>query len=114
MCLVHSCFSSSPILYVFACLQLISSCHYLPLKQNALEDNYSVCKKELSNAILKVTVFLSDPWGDTMFSNYIIIQNQAPNTHMCMFYINIIFLVSLEILPNYGSKSEIGIMAIHL
>lgn len=49
-----------------------------------------------------------------MFSNYIIIKNQAPYTHMCKFYINIIFLVSLEILPIYGSKSETVVMAIHL
>lgn len=49
-----------------------------------------------------------------MFSNHIIIKKQAPYTHMCMFYINIIFLVSLEILPIYGSESETGVRAIHL
>lgn len=50
-----------------------------------------------------------------MFSNYIIVQNQAPYTHMCIFYISVIFLfVSLEILQIYGSKSEIDSVAIHL
>jgi len=46
-CLVPSSFCSSLILYVFVHLQLVNSCHFLPLKQNLLKDNYLICKKEL-------------------------------------------------------------------
>lgn len=50
-----------------------------------------------------------------MFPNYIIIQNQAPYTHMCVFYISRgFFIISLEMLPICGSKSKTGVMAVNL
>lgn len=50
-----------------------------------------------------------------MFPNYIIIQNQAPYTHMRMFYISGgFFIISLEMFPICGSKSKTGMMAVNL